>query len=208
MVVRAYDWLDWSDGWKAYLQSKSELDKEQNVSAIHIGSSGNRDAVESVNSDVFDSEPLRREWTTFVSELVEPQLACHAMRFVTLTFRDIRDAPPTLTHGRREMESFLLKLRKEVDSFIFVEERGAENARLHYHGLIRYNYLESSQMLILSLFQDWKLSNGFFKYEEPKSQAGAISYTIKYVLKGAYSGDTAFWAKRSDAVTQIKMELK
>ncbi len=206
--VRAYSWLDWSDGWIEYLQAQSALEEETHVRPIHIGSVGSVHAGQRDNSEVYTAEALRTEWRSFVSDIVEPQLAIHTLRFVTLTFRDIHGNSPTLTRGRRELETFILNLRDEADAFVFVEERGKENARLHYHGCIRYNIMEYSQMQVMSLLSEWKRDNGFYKYEVPKKQASAIDYTVKYLVKGAYSGDTAFWAMRSTANTQILMELQ
>ncbi len=211
-TVRNYDWLDWSDGWKEYLKSEKFMEDDNGgrpIHKLHLSPVGDGVNSKQPDSTVYCAESLRSEWRDFVSSIVLPELAVHSMRFITLTFRDIRGKPPTLTAGRRALERLLAKLQLETDSFVFVEERGAINDRLHYHGCIRLNIMEDSPLLIMSLLQDWKRDYGFFKFDEPDSNDKAISYTAKYVAKGAYKGDTGFWAKKTNREVQMTlMEAK
>lgn len=211
MSIRNYDWLDWSDGWIEYLRSKSMLEADNgghSVHSLHLKTDGSVHDTQRSDSGFSAAQSLRSEWRDFVSDLVQPQLACQSMRFITLTFRDIRGGPPTITHGRKEMEAFLGKLSPHTDSFVFVEERGKVNERLHYHGCIRINMFKHSVITISQLLHSWRVTNGFYKFEKPGQDIKAINYTAKYIVKGQYAGDAGFWAKRSTAETQILMELK
>ncbi len=205
--LTSYTWSDFSDGYLMYLNAERELNEELQTCNQMSGSLHMRDS-ERDNREPFNRESLRQAWTTFVSGLISPELAIHKLKFLTLTFADIRGAPPTLTHGRKQLEYFIADLAKLADSFVFVEERGKIKDRLHYHGLIRYDKMNYFPAEVAALLTRWRLVNGFFKYEDPKSEDKITAYTTKYLVKGAYSGDTGFWVLRSDAAIAIKMELK
>ncbi len=200
MRITSNNWEDFQGGMLEYLSALRDLESDSLGDVLHM-----RDS-ERTNLERLDHDDVRVAWRSFVSDVVSPELAIHALKFFTLTFRDIRGQPPILTHGRKVIERFIAQLSPLVDSFVIVEERGSINDRLHYHGLYRYSKLDYTSLHVMPLLKEWERDNGFIKFEDPKSSDATISYTAKYLVKGQYTGDSGFWARRSGAELQIKME--
>ena len=136
-----------------------------------------------------------------------PQLARHWMAFGTLTFADWDGQAPGIRKGRKAMYDFCEAIKDISLSYMFVEERGLENDRLHYHGLVRLDRIDHpTQGLLLQDFgRLW--TAGFAGWDIARTITGAVSYATKYILKGQYRGETGFWARRQECAQLIRMEL-
>lgn len=204
-------WEDFRDGYLEYLASEKELERYEAYqgrnTALHLYGDSSRD--EGVELNPFDSESVRNAWTEFVSDIVQPQLGCHELLFGTWTFKNLNGAPPTLTRGRRKTKELIDAIYDKTRAFVIVEERGKENERLHLHGLLLRDITrdtDSFSGLLLQMRQTWT-EEGFWKLEPARDAGAACTYTAKYVAKGQFDGDMAFYAKRDESHYQTLMQL-
>lgn len=204
---------EWSKGENHYLDTVRLMQKEHDNESRDPEASARRRRSRPSEGFTFDSVPvdsqhdLRVAWRDYVSELVVPQLARHWMAFGTLTFTDWDGQAPGLRKARTAMYGFADAIDDLCLSYVFVEERGALNDRLHYHGLVRVDrVVHPTQGLLLSSYKGlWRA--GFSGWEPARKISGAVSYATKYIIKGQYAGETGFWAKRQGLAQSISMEF-
>ncbi len=198
---------EWSKDENLYLDTLQIMEEEDRY--VSRNNALRRSQVPSVTMGDLDSHvshDLRGAWRTWVSDLVVPQLARHWMLFGTLTLRDWDGQAPGLRKGRKAMYDFCASIEDKCLSYVFVEERGTQNDRLHYHGLVRADrILHPAQGLLL---QDYRRlwSAGYSNWDVARKVSGAVSYATKYIIKGQYAGETGFWAKAQNEPQQIMLE--
>ncbi len=204
-------WVDFRDGYLEYLESEKEMERYDNQgssrNALHLLTNDNN--VESGQElNPFSSYAISTAWTEFVSDCILPELACHKLTFCTWTFKNLHGAPPTLTRARKRTLELIAAIDPLVRAYVIVEERGKENDRLHLHGLLLRDITRDYSVALRQAVSHVWASEGYFQLEEAKNPTGSSIYVSKYIAKGQFDGDLAFWAKRDESHYQTKMELR
>ncbi len=203
-------WVDFRDGYIEYLNAEKELERYDleatKNKALHIlTNNSGTDRPEELNP--FDVDSVRSAWTDFVSDCILPQLACHELTFITLTFKNLHDAPPTLTRARKRTLELISAIDEHVRAYVLVEERGKENDRLHLHGLLLRDITRDYPTALRQAIRNVWSSEGFYQIEEAKNPEGSSRYVSKYISKGQFDGDLSFWARRDESFYQTVLLL-
>lgn len=105
--------------------------------------------------------------------------------FCTFTFRDTDMGVPTQGYAKRRTKWFanaVHKVAPDIAKMFFVQERGSENDRVHYHGLF---YVPHGRLVggMPEIIEDvaGKWHHGFSRVEEEYATSGA--YVGKYLTK-------------------------
>lgn len=99
--------------------------------------------------------------------------------FMTLTFSGRYPGPQ---RGRKAVKGFLESVKADYVSAFFTEERGAENDRLHYHGVMLMRP-DAGLSKLVGLKTAW--AHGFSRMEIVEDLDGSLTYVLKYTIKEA-----------------------
>lgn len=121
------------------------------------------------------------------------RLGCEAfvsrmVLFVTLTFSDENlSRAGGRTRGHAAFKQYMQNLRRAGHSvrYLGAFEFGEKTARPHYHAILCFGADGKAPDMPLNVRADlphW--THGFSKYEIPRTRAGALQYTLGYVVKG------------------------
>lgn len=126
---------------------------------------------------------LENAWYEFVNEYFDKGFDV----FGTLTFAPPDNGyhpegwtAPGIQMGRKQIKKWVEKVTPFCDRVFYVEERGSQNDRLHYHFLVSFNNDSHISIMMRELEVAWPL--GFVKLDTPKG-VGAMKYCLKYCLK-------------------------
>ncbi len=203
-------WVDFRDGYLEYLKSEKELERydaaTSRATAIHL-LTNDRHSRGPEELNPFDFDTVKTAWTEFISDCILPQLACHELTFCTWTFKNLHGAPPTLTRARKRTLELIAAIDPLVRAYVIVEERGKENDRLHLHGLLLRDITRDYSVALRQAVGHVWASEGYYKLEEAKNPEGSSHYVSKYIAKGQFDGDLAFWARRDETHYQTVLEI-
>lgn len=203
-------WADFRDGYFEYLNAEKELERDElsatRNAALHL-LSNDRTVNKDGEPNPFSTDAVRHAWTEFVSDIVQPQLACHELTFCTWTFKNLQGEPPTLTRARKRTKELIDVIYDQTRAFVIVEERGKINDRLHLHGLLLRDITRDLPAALHQTVRQVWHDEGWYKMEPAKNAKAACTYSAKYIAKGQFDGDLAFWAKRDTTDYQTVLPL-
>ena len=119
-------------------------------------------------------EQRKGAWVDMVKDRMGP---LGVPLFLTLTFGGRYPGPQ---RGRKALASFLEVVEGDFINAFFTEERGSENDRLHYHGLMMARP-DMSLAQLGKMKAAWR--QGFSRMEICEDFNGSLGYILKYVMK-------------------------
>ena len=148
---------------------------------------------------------MKDEWVRFALNL----LGLHRLQpiqedllMVTLTFRDFDGNAPGIKKVRKNVDSWLSRIKRVSDrGFVAAERSPAE--RLHAHGMLRIRHGTDLGVAAARMAGQWNA--GYIRVEVARNIDHAVRYMVKYCLEGMVSDEGDFWAINAGSSYQERL---